>query len=138
MITNMERVRSILDSVGIKPSVQRIAVLKYLMEHKTHPTVDEIYEALNPTIPTLSRTTVYNTLKLLTQHNAILMLTIDENSTRYDADTSDHSHFICARCGKVFDFETPQMENLRLANNFLVTTKHLYVKGVCCKCNQAS
>lgn len=132
----MERVKFVLDNAGIKPSVQRIAVLKYLMEHKTHPTVDEIFEALNPTIPTLSRTTVYNTLKLLTRQNAVLMLTIDENSTRYDADTSDHSHFICAECGKVYDFESPKIGELKLDNNFHVSTRHLYVKGICSNCNR--
>ena len=38
--------------------------MEYLMAHRTHPTVDEIYLALSPSIPTLSKTTVYNTLKL--------------------------------------------------------------------------
>ena len=38
----------ILNSHNIRPSVQRIAVLKYLLEHRIHPTVDDIYLALNP------------------------------------------------------------------------------------------
>ena len=54
-----------LQNHNIKPSVQRIAIMNYLIEHRTHPTVDEIYTALSPSIPTLSKTTVYNTLKLL-------------------------------------------------------------------------
>ena len=52
-----------LQSHSIKPSVQRIAIMQYLMDHHTHPTVDEIYTALAPGMPTLSKTTVYNTLK---------------------------------------------------------------------------
>ena len=35
-----------LQNHNIKPSVQRIAIMTYLMEHRTHPTVDEIYTAL--------------------------------------------------------------------------------------------
>ena len=54
----MEVVVERLQGHNIKPSVQRIAIMKYLMEHRTHPTVDEIYTALSPTIPTLSKTTV--------------------------------------------------------------------------------
>lgn len=61
----MEVVVERLQGHNIKPSVQRIAIMKYLMEHRTHPTVDEIYTALSPTIPTLSKTTVYNTLKTM-------------------------------------------------------------------------
>ena len=30
-----------LQNHHIKPSVQRIAIMNYLMEHRTHPTVDE-------------------------------------------------------------------------------------------------
>ena len=47
-----------LQNHNIKPSVQRIAIMNYLIEHRTHPTVDEIYTALSPSIPTLSKTTV--------------------------------------------------------------------------------
>ena len=81
---------------AIRPSVQRTAVMEYLMNHKTHPTVDEIYLALSPGIPTLSKTTVYNTLNLFIEKGAVQMLTIDEKNARYDADTSKHAHFYCS------------------------------------------
>ena len=76
---------------GVKPSVQRLAVMDYLMEHHTHPTVEEIYSALLPNMPTLSKTTVYNTLKLLTEQGAAIQLTIDERNVCFDADTSAHA-----------------------------------------------
>ncbi|KAA6316446.1 Peroxide-responsive repressor PerR, partial [termite gut metagenome] len=63
---------------GIKPSLQRMAIMDYLLEHHTHPTVEEIYMALFPSIPTLSKTTVYNTLKLFAEQGVVNMLTIDE------------------------------------------------------------
>ena len=56
--------QEILDTLsegGVKPSAQRIAILRYLMENRIHPTVDEIFKSLQPTTPTLSRTTDYNT-----------------------------------------------------------------------------
>ena len=53
---------------NIKPSVQRIAIMDYLLKHQTHPCIDEIYMAVNKDIPTLSKTTVYNTLKLQDKH----------------------------------------------------------------------
>ena len=84
-----------LQAHGIKPSLQRMAVMTYLIEHRTHPTADEIYTALHPSIPTLSKTTVYNTLKLLTEKGAALQLTIDERNCCFDADTSPHAHFLC-------------------------------------------
>ena len=92
-----------LISYNIKPSVQRIAIMDYLLAHKTHPSIDEIYLALCKDIPTLSKTTVYNTLKLFVEHGAALMLTIDEKNACFDGDTSLHAHFLCKKCGKIFD-----------------------------------
>ena len=58
-------------SHNVKPSAQRIAIMKYLLEHRAHPTVDRIYTELLPAMPTLSRTTVYNTLRVLAENNAL-------------------------------------------------------------------
>ena len=73
---------------NIKPSMQRIAIMEYLMDNPIHPSADDIYTALSPSMPTLSKTTVYNTLKLFSEQGAALMLTIDEKNTNFDADTS--------------------------------------------------
>ena len=90
---------------GVHPSVQRIAIMKYLMEHRTHPTVDTIYTDLLPILPTLSRTTVYNTLELFCEKNAAMSLTIDRRNIRYDGCVKPHAHFMCNGCGRVFDVE---------------------------------
>ena len=90
---------------GVHPSVQRIAIMKYLMEHCTHPTVDTIYTDLLPILPTLSRTTVYNTLELFCEKNAAMSLTIDRRNIRYDGCVKPHAHFMCNGCGRVFDVE---------------------------------
>lgn len=80
----------------IKPSVQRIAIMDYLLKHKTHPCIDEIYTALCKEIPTLSKTTVYNTLKLFVEHGAAKMLTIDEKTLVLTA-TCSRMHIFSAR-----------------------------------------
>ena len=56
-------ISSLLSGRGIRPSAQRIAVLKALLDFRVHPTAEQIFEVLSPTMPTLSLTTVYNTLK---------------------------------------------------------------------------
>ena len=124
-----------LISHGIKPSVQRIAIIDYLIENKTHPTVDMIFNDLYPKIPTLSRTTVYNTLKLLAEQGAILMLTIDDKNSRYDADITPHAHFRCNKCGCIKDMAIkdyfPFDDN---AKKIEITEIQLYCKGYCEQC----
>lgn len=68
----------------IKPSVQRMAIMDYLIANRTHPTADEIYNALYPGIPMLSKTTVYSTLKLFTEQEVQRTLVIDEKNVRFD------------------------------------------------------
>lgn len=128
-----------LQSHNIKPSVQRIAIMQYLMEHYTHPTVDEIYTALAPGIPTLSKTTVYNTLKLLDEHAAIQTLTIDGRNTCYDGDTTPHAHFLCKVCNKVYDLPCPDglsAEGCTEAEGHEIQEIHLYYRGVCKHCKE--
>lgn len=121
---------------GIRPSLQRIAIMEYLQEHRTHPTADEIYSALSPSIPTLSKMTVYNTLNLFVAAGVTLCLNIEGKNAHFDGDVSDHAHFICKRCGRIFDIP---MEEAGVASSvaergFEVEEVHLYYKGCCKEC----
>ena len=122
---------------SIKPSMQRIAIMEYLMEHRTHPSADEIYTALSPSMPTLSKTTVYNTLKLFSEQGAALMLTIDDRNANFDADTSQHAHFLCKECGKIYDLAFPrevrEVEETQI-DGHEVKEIHYYYKGICKNC----
>lgn len=121
---------------GIKPSLQRMAVMEYLLTHKTHPTADEIYHALYPSIPTLSKTTVYNTLKLFVEHKAVLSLDINERNTHFDGDVSPHSHFRCRVCGTIFDMAVPNsvITQVPEVDGFDIDEVQIYYKGVCKHC----
>ena len=124
---------------GIKPSVQRIAIMDYLMTHRTHPTADEVYLALCDSIPTLSKTTVYNTLKLFVDQQAALMLTINDKNVHFDGDTSLHSHFFCRRCGRVYDLpysgKKREAKELQIEGH-AVEEIHHYYKGICKECSE--
>lgn len=123
-------------SFDIKPSVQRMAVMNYLLTHMTHPTVDEIYTALSPDMPTLSKTTVYNTLNLFLEKGAVHMLTIDERNTRYDADISHHAHLRCRMCNRVYDLRDVQPELFALPRmeGFNIESAEISYIGVCPEC----
>ncbi len=123
---------------GIKPSVQRLAVMGYLLAHRTHPTVDEIYHALTAEIPTLSKTTVYNTLRLLVEHGAAMQLTIDERNACFDAETRPHAHFLCTCCGRVYDVplrSTDLRTEADIPEGFATASAALYYRGMCKACN---
>lgn len=121
---------------NIKPSVQRIAIMEYLMKHRTHPSVDDIYTDLVSTIPTLSRTTVYNTLHLFAEHGAALMLTIDDHNTHFDGFNEPHAHLLCRRCGAIHDLPMPKgmKSHVKQLEGHAIEEVHAYYKGVCKEC----
>lgn len=135
MKMNIEDIGEYLKSHNIKPSYQRIKIYEYLYHNRTHPTVDEIYQVLVKDIPTLSKTTVYNTLNLFVQESIALLLTIEENEARYDANTGVHGHFKCVGCGGVTDFDA-DITGVRapMLERFEVHEQHLYYKGLCAAC----
>ncbi len=137
MITkNFGKVHRHLLEYSIRPSLQRVSVMSYLMEYKSHPTVEEIYVALSPEIPTLSKTTVYNTLHLFVKKGAALELTIDGKNARYDANTNDHAHFYCKECEKVYDIFDLEPRRYELPNidGFIIDAVEISYHGVCREC----
>ena len=126
--------RAYLNEYGIRPSVQRIAVMNYLLHHRTHPTAEEIYQALAPEMPTLSRTTVYNTLELLVARGAVIHLTIDPRFSRYDGDISLHGHFLCDHCGTLYDVPLKTLPEALYPKEHRVNSAQRYYRGTCAHC----
>lgn len=128
----------LLTEKHLRPSVQRVEILKYLLEQKNHPTVDTIYSALHPSFPTLSKTTVYNTLRLLESENLVQTIGIEETELRYDADISNHLHFKCMECKNIYDiFSFSQHPfSTNLPEGFSVSKIQVNLWGICENCNK--
>lgn len=124
---------------AIRPSYQRVQIYKYIKENKTHPTVDTIYTDLHPVIPTFSKTTVYNTMKLFMDKGLVQALTIEEGETRFDGDTTPHGHFKCRCCGSIYDLffnSSDQPKMSQVPEDFLLESVHLYGWGLCGDCRK--
>lgn len=130
-----KKIQQFLKMHSIKPSHHRIKIYQYLVENRNHPSVDMIYQELVQTIPTLSKTTLYNTLQLFLEKGIVIMITIDENETRYDADISLHGHFRCDKCGQIFDIRLNTADwELEDIDGFTIKESHIYFKGWCPRC----
>ena len=131
----MDKYLEILKKNNLKITHQRLSILKYLDNHRTHPTAEEIYSALKKKYPSLSKTTVYNSLEILKKYDIIHNLTISGTETRYDFKTNNHHHFYCKKCGQIFDIEIecPNMEK-PAEYGHIVDEVHGYFKGTCKYC----
>jgi Fur family peroxide stress response transcriptional regulator len=137
MITNLDNIKNLLQEAGIKPTYQRLAILNYLEQCGQHPTVDTIYENLLKRIPTISKTTVYNTLAVLVTEGLVHAVTITGSEVRYGIKSANHHHFMCIRCGQIFDIEVECSLAANLPKMYLghqILEVHGYFKGICKQC----
>ncbi len=135
MDPSFEALSEELKKENIRLSYQRIKVLEYLVKKRCHPTVEHIYNDLLPEVPTLSKTTVYNTLNSLVLAKLVRVITIEENEMRYDIITENHGHFKCIKCGAIYDFNIDiDAYPAEALDGFLVNEKDVYFKGTCPNC----
>src|SRR5579862_8355475 len=102
---NAETIRRSLLDTGLRCTPQRFAVMAFLMDHTGHPTVAEIFEAVNRVDPRSSRATTYNNLRDLVKAGLVREVAVEGRAARFDARTFPHHHFVCDRCGNVEDIE---------------------------------
>ena len=131
----MKSIIDILKENDIAPSMQRIKILEYLQNYKTHPTADMIYQALADEMPTLSKTTVYNTLKTFTEKGVLMALSLFGNEIRYEYNTEPHIHFKCTKCNKIYDLDKEyDRYDENMIDGHKVNEHHVNLRGVCKEC----
>ena len=108
------------------------------MNYPTHPTVEEVYNALKPDNPNLSLGTVYRNLNQLSEAGMLMKIPIADGSDRFDGRTDCHYHMICDKCGRVFDIELDCLDEIPQTvmreNGHRITRVTLNLKGVCAGC----
>lgn len=135
MSSNMENLKNILEAASIKPTFERLSILQYLDKKHNHPTAAMIYDEVLKKVPTISKTTVYNSLNLFIDKGFVTPLYITGSEVRYDFATKPHHHFFCEKCGKIYDLEVecPIFKKKHFQGH-LIREQHGYFRGICRDC----
>jgi Fur family peroxide stress response transcriptional regulator len=131
-----EAIRRSLAGSGLRCTPQRYAVMAFLMEHASHPTAAEIFDAVNRLDPRVSRATTYNNLRDLVQAGLVREVAVEGRAARFDAKGTRHHHFICDCCGNVEDMEwydVPKPASGSLGKRILRECELIF-RGLCMKC----
>ena len=122
----------------VKTTRQKEAILRVLMSTRSHPTADTIYEEVRKEMPHISLGTVYRNLRQMKERGEIIELNFFGHLSRFDSNNAPHYHFVCERCGAVYDIDSPidQALNNKIAakTGFLVTGHSLEFHGLCKEC----
>ena len=135
MITDMKQAGKELAAKGIKPTFQRLAVMDYLLKNMNHPTAEMLFGNIPRVIPSMSRTTVYNTLKMLIKAGLVNPVYITSNEVRYEAAKGSHHHMLCQKCSSITDvnISCPVFKKGNV-DGHLVCEVHGYFMGICSSC----
>ncbi|WP_283583647.1 Fur family transcriptional regulator [Limosilactobacillus difficilis] len=126
----------------VRLTPQRKTILRYLISHHTHPTVEMTYNDLKDQVDNISLATIYNTLKVLVDYHIVIELKTGDGSSHYDYFGHPHYHVVCDNCGKITDvFDkkfsdfSQQLEQItRDQTGYLVTESNVEVHGICPDC----
>jgi Fur family transcriptional regulator, ferric uptake regulator len=133
-----------LQRAGLRRTAQRDLILEIFLKTEDHLTSEDLYQLVKQQDPTVGHTTVYRTLKLLTEAGLAREVRFGDNKTYYEHHFKHehHDHMICTNCGHVIEFYSAEIESLQdqMADNFGFQPTHhsLRMWGICRECQKGS
>lgn len=94
---------------GVLPTPQRIEVAEILLSKPQHVSADQIIERLRDAGSSVSKATVYNTLRLFSENGLVKELNVDPSRRFYDSTTHAHHHFYHMDTGQLSDIPESQV-----------------------------
>lgn len=125
---------------GLRRTAQRDLILEIFLRTEEHLSSEDLYWLVQKEDSSVGHTTVYRTLKLLTEAGLAREVRFGDGKTYYEHhyDHEHHDHMICTECGKVIEFFSAEIEELQdeMAEKFGFKPTHhsLRLLGVCAEC----
>ncbi len=134
----LDHLKAVARRTGVKLTHQRLEIFRELASTDEHPSADTIFRAVQQRVPTVSVDTVYRTLWMLHDLGLVTTLGPQRDGVRFDANLDPHHHYVCVRCRLVRDFESADLNALRVPDAVkdlgTIADAHVEVRGVCAKC----
>ena len=128
---------------GLKRTAQRDLILDIFLRTEEHLSSEDLYRLVQKEDPSVGQTTVYRTLKLLTEAGLAREVRFGDGRTHYEHNYKHqhHDHMICSECGRIIEFFSAELEAIQDAmaakHRFEVTQHLLRIIGVCAECRRA-
>lgn len=127
---------------GLKRTAQRDLILEVFLRSEGHVSGEDLYRLVREKDPTVGQTTVYRTLRLLTEAGLAREVRFGDGRAHYEHNYKHehHDHMICSECGKIIEFYSPELEAIQDAMaaryKFQLTEHLLRMIGICADCRR--
>lgn len=130
----------LLKDNNLKITPQRLAILKQI-ERFGHIGIDEIYENIKESNPSMSLATVYKNLSFMQEAKIIDEVKLPNQKQRYELAKNPHIHLVCEKCGSITDMELDHpIDMLKKACSdascFQVKETSVAMLGICPHCQE--
>lgn len=130
-----------LRAAGKRITPQRKLVLSILAEASGHLDAYDIHERGRHQDERLSLSTVYRTLGMLKEIDAVRELHLDDEHHHYElADKGEHSHLVCLQCGRVVEVDDTALGEAAVAageaHDFEIVSTQMELTGYCANCRE--
>ncbi len=131
-----------IEEKGLKSTTQRDEIVNAFFDSGGHVSIEELHHNVQKKNPKIGFTTVYRTLKLLTESGLAYQRQFGDGQARYEPVTGEehHDHLICLKCGDIMEFENKKIEKLQeevaKQHGFEVKNHKLELYGYCKKCRK--
>jgi len=129
-----------IKSKGLRHTPQRNKILDVFLSSEKHVSVDDLYKLVKKQYPDIGYTTVYRTMKLLSESGLCEEIDFGDGVERFEHKYGHehHDHLICIKCGRFIEVSSPEVEKIQevmAKKHSFVTTKHkLDIFGICKGC----
>lgn len=138
MHTHDDTPEALMQEHGIKPTANRILILKALLHAGRPLSMTEIETALE----SVDKSIISRALTLFREHRLLHALADGGDSARYEVchcgeaeeDSDRHVHFHCDVCGRTFCFEQLPIPAVDYPSGFAVENVEYMAHGVCPEC----
>src|SRR5579872_3172353 len=103
-----------LKRVGLKQTAQRDAILQAFLATREHLSISELHRLVQEKDSRIGFTTVYRTLKLLSECGLASEVAFHDGIARYEHQYNrrSHHHMVCTNCGSSVEFFSPEVGHL--------------------------
>lgn len=128
----------ILERAGIKPTPNRLLVLRALAEAAEPLGLPE----LEQTLLTLEKSSIFRVLNLFLAHHIVHTIVDGRGVAKYEvcrssdhhSDDDLHPHFYCELCRRTICLPELRIPQLHLPEGYEMTAVNYVVKGICPDC----
>lgn len=134
-------IEGILSRYGIKPTANRILVMRELMKTSRPISLADLEKFLGFS---MDKASIFRVLELFREKEMVHVIEDGSRSLKYElchgplhhTISDEHVHFYCEKCKETYCFENVSVPQINMPDGFYPHSVNYVIKGICPKCSK--